>query len=193
MTRLNAALAVVLVGLLLVATGCDGEDASLLGEFEASVQVGPLTEFVDGEAVYTVVDTEAGPAFVLGLFVGDLGESDFDAYNYVLFRRPGARPGVGAYAIDDVTDRAVAATVAEVDDADDPREAVGTVLRGVDGTLAVTRVDGYGFLSGTFRFDAEGIAVQRPSEAIGGAASGTFEARYEPPSTFRRLGVDLGL
>ena len=193
MSRLTAALAVLLTGVLLVATGCDSEDASLLGEFEGAVQVDALTRFVDGEAIYTVVDTEAGPTFVLGLFVGDLGDSDYDAYDYVLFRRPGARPGVGAYAIDEDSDRSVAATVAEVEEADDPREATGTVLRGVDGTLAVTRVDGYGFLSGTFQFDAEGIVVQRPSQTVAGGANGTFEARYEPPSVFRRLGVDLGL
>lgn len=193
MARLNTALAVVLLGLVLVASGCDSEDASLLGEFEANVQVEALARFVDGEAIYTVVDTEAGRTFVLGLFVGDLGDSDFDAYDYVLFRRYGGRPGVGAYAIDDAQDRAVAATVAEVDDADDPREAEGAVLRGTDGTLAITRVDGYGFVSGTFQFDAEGVLVQRPSQTVDGSASGTFEARYEPPSVFRRLGVDLGL
>lgn len=190
MTRLPA-LAALLLAPLLVA-GCDGGE-SLLGEFEGQVAVTGDTRLVDGEAVYTVVETEAGPEFVLGLFVGDLYESDFDEYDYLLFRRPGRRPGVGAYAIDDDPTFAVAATIANVEEADDPLESVGRVLHGTDGTLAVTRVDDYGFVAGSFRFDAEGFLVRNPSLSVDGAASGRFEARYEPPSTFRRLGLDLGL
>ena len=172
--------------------GCDGED-SLLGEFVGRTEIDAEARAVDGEAVYTVVETADGPEFVLGLFVGDLYESDFDEYDYVLFRRPGGRPGIGAYAINDEFDRAVAATIARVDDADEPLESVGAVLRGVDGTLALTRVDSYGFLTGTYEFVADGLTVTAPTRRIGGAADGTFEARYEPPATFRRLGLDLGL
>lgn len=172
--------------------GCDTED-SLLGEFVGRVEVGDEARAVDGEAVYTVVETADGPEFVLGLFVGDLFESDRDAYDYVLFRRPGARPGVGAYAIADERDRSVAATIARVDDADDPLAAVGAVLRGVDGTLALTSVDSYGFLVGSFEFAADGLTVAPPTRRVLGAAQGTFEARYEPPATFRRLGLDLGI
>lgn len=185
--------AAAVAALALLAVGCDADDDSLLGAFEGAVEVDGAVRTVDGEAVYTVVDTEAGPAFVLGLFVGDLYESDFDRYDVVLFRRPGARPGVGAYAVDADPTRAVAATIARVEDADEPREASGSVLQGTAGTLALTRVDGYGFVSGTYRFDAEGVDVEQPSRSVSGAASGRFEARYEPPSTFRRLGVDLGL
>lgn len=188
MTRLLAPLA----ALLLVLPGCDGEE-SLLGEFRAEVEVADLARSVDGEAVYTVVETADGPEFVLGLFVGDLFESDFDEYDYVLFRRPGLVPGVGGYAIDDDPTRAVAATIAKVDDADEPLESTGAVLHGVDGTLALTNVDAYGFVAGTFRFEAAGVSVQAPSVAVTGRASGTFEARYETPATLRSLGVDLGL
>ena len=176
---------------LVAVAGCDG-DGNLLGEFVGRVEIGAEVRAVDGEAVYTVVETASGPEFVLGLFVGDLYESDFDEYDYVLFRRPGNRPGVGAYAIADEQDRAVAATIARVDDADEPLEAIGAVLRGVEGTLALTRVDSNGFLTGTFEFDAQGLTVTTPTRRIGGAAQGTFEARYTPPSTFRRLGLDDG-
>lgn len=190
MTR-SLALSALLVAPLLV-LGCDS-DESLLGEFEGRIAVTADTRLVEGEAVYTVVETDRGPEFVLGLFVGDLFESDFDEYDYVLFRRPGRRPGVGAYAIDDDPTFAVAATIADVEEADDPVETFGSVLYGTGGTLAVTRVDGYGFIAGSFQFDAEGFSVRVPSRSLTGAASGRFEARYEPPSTFRRLGLDLGI
>ena len=188
MTR---SLAPIFFVLLLIA-GCDSQE-SLLGEFEGRVAVTGETRDVTGEAVYTVVETVRGPEFVLGLFVGDLYESDFDEYDYLLFRRPGHRPGVGAYAIDDDPTFAVAATIAEVEEAGDPSEASGSILQGTGGTLAVTRVDDYGFVSGSFQFDATGISVRAPSRSVAGTASGRFEARYEPPSTFRRLGLNLGL
>lgn len=185
-------LAALLPALLLTAAGCDAE-GSLLGEFEGRTTIGAEVRDVEGEAVYTVVETDRGSELVIGLFVGDLFESDFDDYDYVLFRRPGGRPGVGAYAVDDDPTSAVAATIARVDEADDPLDAFGAVLVGTDGTLAITRVDGYGFLAGSYQFDAEGLRVDIPGRRVTGAASGTFEARYEPPSAFRRLGLDLGL
>jgi hypothetical protein len=190
MTRLPALLAAA--ALLTVSAGCDSGE-SLLGEFEAEVDVADLTRLVEGEAVYTVVETERGPEFVLGLFIGDLLDQDFEAYDYVLFRRPGFVPGVGGYTIDDDPDRAVAATIARVEEADEPLESSGEVLRGLDGTLAVTSVDAYGFVAGTFQFEAAGIRVEAPSRAVAGGASGTFEARYETPAALRRLGLDLGL
>ena len=172
--------------------GCDSEE-SLLGEFEGRIAVGPETRVVDGEAVYTIVDGPYGPEFVIGLFVGDLYDSDFDEYDYVLFRRPGDRPGVGAYAIDDDPTRAFGATIARVEEADEPLDAVGAILNGVGGTLALTRIDGYGFITGSFQFDARGVMAAPPNRSVDGNARGTFEARYEPPSVFRRLGLDLGL
>lgn len=178
--------------LVFTLSACDA-DESLLGEFVGTTQIGNEARVVDGEAVYTVVETEHGPEFVLGLFVGDLYESDFDAYDYVLFRRAGARPGVGGYAIDDDPDRAFGATIARVEDADEPLAARGAVLHGTDGTLAITRVDTYGFMVGSYEFVADGVAVSPPNRLVEGAARGTFEARYEPPSTFRRLGLNLGL
>ncbi|MDT0633037.1 hypothetical protein RQM47_06105 [Rubrivirga sp. S365] len=179
-----------LLAVCLLAAGCDA-DESLLGEFEGRIDVDRSARLVEGEAVYTILDGPRGPEFVLGLFVGDLFESDIEDYDYVLFRRPGARPGVGAYAVDADPAYAVAATIANVDEADDPLKARGEVLRGLEGTLALTRIDDYGFVAGTFQFDAAGFFVQRPAQAVTGAASGTFEARYEPPATFRALGLDL--
>ena len=189
MRRLSLSLA----ALLLVA-GCDA-DGSLLGEFVGQTRIDADLRAVEGEAVYTVVETARGPEFVLGLFVGDLYDSDFDEYDYVLFRAPGDRPGVGAYAVDDDPYRAFAATIAAVNEAEDPLDSFGAVLNGTTGTLAITRVDGYGFIAGSYRFDAEGLSVSpgAPARRLTGSASGTFEARYEPPSTFRRLGLDLGL
>lgn len=185
-------LSLSLLSCLAVAAGCDGEE-SLLGEFVGQTAVEADVRAVEGEAVYTVVETAAGPEFVLGLFVGDLYESDFDEYDYVLFRRPGGRPGVGAYTVDADPDRAFSATIARVEDADDPLEAEGVALAGTDGTLAVTAVDGYGFVAGSYDFRAEGLRLPPRAGRVDGAARGTFEARYAPPETFRRLGLDLGL
>ena len=180
-------LSLVLLAALSVA-GCDSSD-SLLGEFVGTTEIGAQARSVDGEAIYTVLDGPYGPEFVLGLFVGDLFDSDLEDYDYVLFRRPGDRPGAGAYGIDDDPSRAFNATIARVQDADEPLEARGAVLNGVDGTLAVTRVDGYGFLVGSYEFVAQGVRVGPRSAFVEGAARGTFEARYEPPSTFRQLGL----
>lgn len=179
-----------LLALCFIFVGCDA-DESLLGEFQGRIDVDRGQRLVEGEAIYTVVDGPRGPEFVLGLFVGDLFESDYEDYDYVLFRRPGFRPGVGAYAVDDDPTYAVAATIARVNEADDPLEARGEVLRGLTGTLALTRIDDYGFIAGTFQFDAAGFRVQRPAQTVSGGASGTFEARYEPPSAFYALGLDL--
>ena len=173
--------------------GCDGQD-SLLGEFRGTDQVGALSRAVEGEAVYTVVETATGPEIVLGLFVGDLFENDRDEYDYVLFRLPGERPGVGAYAVDDDPGlRAASATLARVDDADDVLDARGTVLYGTTGTLAITSVDGYGFTGGTYAFEARGVRVRQGNGAVTGAARGQFEAYYAEPAVFRSLGLDLGI
>ena len=185
--------ALALSALVAAAAGCDSQD-SLLGEFQGTDQVDAAFRTVEGEAVYTVVDTGVGPEVVLGLFVGDLFDNDRDEYDYVLFRVPGLRPGVGAYAIDDDPGfRAASATLARVDEADDVLDASGTVLYGTEGTLAITTVDGYGFTGGTYSFVAEGVRVAAGNGRVTGAAQGRFEARYEPPSTFRRLGLDLGI
>ena len=178
--------------LVLGVTGCDSQE-SLLGEFVGRVQIDDEIRSVDGEAVYTIVDGPDGPEFVLGLFVGDLYDSDYDRYDFVLFRRPGAHPGVGAYAVDDDPDRAFAATIARIEVVDEPLNAEGEWLVGTDGTLALTRIDPFGFITGSFEFDAEGVMVAPPNRMVGGNARGTFEARYEPPSTFRNLGLNLGL
>ena len=180
---------------LLVATGCDSQD-SLLGEFVGADALDGQTRSVEGEAVYTVAETAYGPEIVLGLFVGDLFESDRDEYDYVLIRLPGQRPGVGSVAIDDDPgDRAARATIARARNADDVLETRAVFLTATDGTLAFSAVDSHGFAAGTYTFSARGTQIlsgggTSPST---GAASGVFEARYVSPSAFRRLGLDLGL
>ncbi|WP_412060486.1 hypothetical protein [Rubrivirga sp. IMCC45206] len=178
----------VFAALLLTVAACDSTD-SLLGEFVGRVTVGDASRPVEGEAVYTVVETADGPEFVLGLFVGDLFDSDREDYDYVLFRRWGGVPGPGGYAVDDDPTRAFGATIAAVEDADEPLDATGAVLAGVDGTLAITSVDSYGFMAGTYRFTAEGLALGAPGRTVQGAASGVFEARYERPEVFARIGL----
>ena len=184
--------------------GCDADADSLLGEFRGSDRVGAeVRGDLEGEAVYTVAETAAGPVFVLGLFVGDLFESDVDEYDYVLFRRLGDRPGVGAYAVEADPVTAFSATLARADDVDESLEAddesddddrfrLSAALAGTDGTLAISRVDDYGNVLGTYDLEAEGVLLPRGGR-VTGAARGRFEARYEPPSTFRRLGLDLGI
>ena len=185
----------LLVALLLVAflpLGCDATD-SLLGEFRGVRGVDAAPEAVEGEAVYTVVETAAGPRFVLGLFVDGVTENSRDDYDYVVFRLDGGRPDVGAYRVDDRANgpRVVTATLARVDDVGDPDDARGAILSGTDGTLSVERVDPYGFLLGSFDVEASGLRVDRPGARVRGAASGRFEARYEPPVVFQRLGIAL--
>jgi len=101
----------------------------------------------------------------------------------------GGRPGVGAYPVTADPDHAVGATIARVDEAEDPLESVGALLTGTDGTLGLTRIDDYGFIAGTYAFTAEGIRLMPRGGRVSGEARGTFEARYVPPSTFRRLGL----
>ena len=78
------------------------------------------------------------------------------------------------------------------DDEEEGDRSLDVALAGTDGTLAISRVDGYGFVLGTYDVDGEGVFLPRGGRATG-SARGTFEARYEPPETFRRLGLDLGL
>ena len=174
--------------------GCDSDGLGI-GDFRADVQLGGATAAVEGEAVYTVVDGPDGPRVVIGLFVGDLFDSQYDGYDFVALRRDGALPGVGAYAVtvEGAGRTAFTGSYARVEDADDPDEARGPVLRATDGTVSVTRVDDFGFLSGTFQFTGTGIRVESPRTRVLGEVSGVFEARYERPETLRRLGVDLGL
>lgn len=179
--------------LALGTAGCDSQDDSLLGEFVGRVSVDDQARAVEGEAVYTIVEGPEGPEFVLGLFVGDLYDSDYDEYDYVLFRRAGDRPGVGAYAVDGDPEQAVSATIARILVTNGALSAEGELLFGTDGTLAFTRVDPHGFISGSFQFEARGVDAAPPNRSVDGSARGTFEARYEPPSTFRHLGVNLGL
>ncbi len=187
-------LAAPALALALLASGCDTTD-SLSGEFIADVTVNGAREAVDGEAIYTIVNSSEGPRFVLALFVGDLGDNDHDDYRFISFTREADRPGVGAYSVDEDTDApsVVAVTLADVTDGDDPLDAVGYVLRGRTGILSITGSDGYGTLAGSFRFEADGASVDMPREEVDGTASGQFEAYYERPSVLRSLGIDLGI
>lgn len=194
MPSLSRSLALPALALGLLTSGCDATD-SLLGEFVADVTVNGASEAVEGEALYTIVDSSEGPRFVLALFVGDLGDNDYDDYRFIAFTREADRPGIGAYSVDQDTDApsVVAATLADVTDGDDPLDAEGYVLRGQTGILSITGADSYGNLAGSFSFEAEGASVGVPSRQRVGDASGQFEAYYERPAVLRRLGVDLGL
>ncbi|HEX8386477.1 MAG TPA: hypothetical protein VF576_09850, partial [Rubricoccaceae bacterium] len=105
--RLASALETVAAGVLIVLAaalsgatlaGCDSEGSGL-GEFTGQTEVAGDSRAVEGEAVYTVVETDRGPRFVVGLFVGDLFESGYDGYDFVALRRAGPRPGVGGYSV----------------------------------------------------------------------------------------------
>lgn len=192
-----AGVLIVVAGLVSGATlaGCDAVGGLGIGDFRGTVQIEADTRPVTGEAVYTVVESARGPRVVIGLFVGDLFDSDVDGYDFVTLRRDGARPGVGAYSVtaEGAGTRAFTGSYAHVTDADDPDAARGPVLRATDGVLTITQVDDFGFVSGTFRFTGDGIRVESPRTTVGGEVSGTFEARYESPDTLRRLGIDIGL
>lgn len=198
------ALAAVLLATLPLGA-CDTQRNDLFGEFEAEVVVdGVVVESpeedeerdgLSGEAVYTLVETENGTEFVLGLFVGDLFDSQHDDYQYLLFRVKGGIPSVGAYAIDDTPEysgaKAVYADVEEVDGGDDFGDVLdGEILTGTDGTLAISAVDGYS-VRGSFRFDARGVNVRAPDRFVEGLASGQFEAVYERPSLVLNRGLEL--
>ena len=131
---------------------------------------------------------------MLGLFVGDLFDSQYDEYQFISFRRKGGLPGVGAYAVEQDPQRfGVAATYASVLEADEPLAANGPILYGTTGTLAITEVDPVGVVSGSFRFDARGVFVQNTGRFVEGVADGVFEARYERPELLLGRGLDLGL
>ncbi|HEX9951850.1 MAG TPA: hypothetical protein VGB53_08795 [Rubricoccaceae bacterium] len=201
--RLASALETVVAGVAIVVAGalagtllagCDS-DGFGIGDYRGTIQVDGSTAPVEGEAVYTVVETVRGPRFVLGLFTGSLTDSDRDDYDFAALRRDGGRPGVGAYSVttEGAGTRAFTASYARVADADDPEEVAGSVFRATEGVLTVTQVDDFGFVSGTFRFSGDGSRVENPRTRVTGEVSGTFEARYESPETLRSLGVDIGL
>ena len=202
--RLASALETCVAGVVIVAAaalcgtllaGCDSNDIGI-GDFRGTVQVdAAATRQVEGEAVYTVVETRDGPRFVLGLFVDRLYKSRYDEYDFAALRRDGGRPGVGAFSVtaEGAGARAFTASYSNVTDADDPSEATGPAIRATEGVVTITRVDGYGFISGTVHFSGDGVRVENPRQRIRGEVSSTFEARYESPEALRRLGVDIGL
>ena len=205
MLRLHPAHFVLLLAVTFA--GCDGlGDDNLFGEFRADVVVEGQIENdrlndreddqtdnrLRGEAVYTVVQTEHGPEFVLGLFVGDLLDSQYDEYQFISFRRKGGIPGIGAYAVDSDPQRdAVSATYARVLNADEVDESAGPILYGQDGTLAISQVDPVGVITGSFRFDARGVYVENTGSFVDGTANGEFEARYERPDLLLGRGLNL--
>ncbi len=201
--RLASALETSVAGVVIVAAamlcgtllaGCDSDGLGI-GDFRGTVQVDATSRPVEGEAVYTVVETPRGPRFVLGLFVDGLYDSRYDGYDFAALRRDGGRPGVGAYSVttEGAGTRAFTASYAQVTDANDPDEAVGPAIRATEGVVTITSIDDYGFIAGTVHFSGDGVRVENPRARIRGEVSSTFEARYESPETLRRLGVDLGL
>lgn len=158
------------------------------GTFDATVTVDDTTDAVAGDAVYTVLDADTQPRFLLGLFVDGLYESTDDDYHYVVFEIDGPRPGVGASAVAPSGMGDATATLARVTDARRPSDTRGTILRATSGTLTVASVDAT-VLAGSFQVTATGIRLETPGTAVAGGASGRFEARYEPPAAFQRLGL----
>lgn len=182
----------LLLATALTASGCDAV-TSLLGDFDGNVELAGTSATVEGDAIYTVVDGPTGPRFVLGLFVDGVTESSRDDYDYVLVRFDGGLPAVGAYAVDGRANGSdvVTATYATVEDAGRPSTARGAIVRGTDGTFIVSHVDGYGNLAGTLRFDGVGTRLEAPGTTVSGGATTRFEARYEAPAVFQRLGITL--
>lgn len=202
-SRLASALETAVAGVVIVAAaalcgtllaGCDSDGLGI-GDFRGTVQVDAASRPVEGEAVYTIVETRTGPRFVLGLFVGDLYDSRYDDYDFAALRRDGGRPGVGAFSVtaEGAGARAFTASYARVTDGNDPDDARGAAIRATEGVVTITSVDSYGFIAGTVHFSGDGVRVENPRQRITGEVSSTFEARYESPETLRRLGVDLGL
>ena len=201
--RLASALETCVAGVVIIVAamgcgallaGCDSDGLGI-GDFRGTVQVDAASRPVEGEAVYTVVETPQGPRFVLGLFVGDLYDSRYNEYDFAALRRDGGRPGVGAFSVtpEGAGARAFTASYSQVTNADDPEEASGPAIRATEGVVTITSVDDYGFISGTVHFSGDGVRVENPRARIRGGVSSTFEARYETPETLRRLGVDIGL
>lgn len=174
---------------LLLVGGCDNAE-SLLGEFRANV-TGDVSSAFDGEAVYTTFDTANGPTFALFFFRDDLFENDREAYTYVALHRRGDRPGVGVFPVDsnDPAPSAFGGSYADLVEADTP-EAIGPVLTATDGVLTITSFE-TGFMTGSFRFEGQGLFLPDRSEFIEAAVSGTFEARFAAASTLRSLGIDF--
>lgn len=176
--------------LLLPLAGCDADGLGLDGAYVAQVS-GDVTTDLTGEALYTTFDGPGGPTFVLLFFRGDLNDNDEDAYAYVALWRDGGRPGVGVFPIDraQATPAAFLGSYADLVGAESA-EAAGPVVSATSGVLTITDTDA-GVLSGSFRFDGQGLFLPDTDAFIEAAVSGTFQARFIQPGVLNSLGIDF--
>ena len=180
----------------LASAGCDQlddpDDELRLGDFEAEV-TGDVTAAFTGEAVYTTLQTDAGPVFALFFFRDRVIASGREAYAFTALSRAGTRPGVGVFTVrnDDAAANAFRGQYADITDAASP-EAAGPVLAATDGVLTVTRLES-DVLTGSFRFDGRGLHLPDRSAFIDATVSGTFEALPVAPSVITSLGIAFDL
>ena len=183
-------LSIVVAGL--AAAGCDPVTGLGAGDFEATIS-GDVDAALAGDAFWTVVQDDGAQTFVLILFNDDINANDREDYHFIAVSRAGPQPGVGVFAVDNdqpnpPTFRGQYANLA---DADEPT-AAGPVLGATGGVLTVTRVD-TGLMTGSFRFDAEGLLLPETSAFITGTLDGTFDARFLDPDVLTGLGIPFGL
>lgn len=184
--------AALLLGVGVLAVGCDVVDGIGTGDFVARV-TGDVDSTLEGDAYWSVVDDGDGDTFVLLFFSDELRSNHRDDYAFVALSRQGGKPGVGAFAVanDDPNPPAFRGQYANLEEADEP-DATGPVLSATDGVLTVTREQS-GLINGSFRFDARGLRLPDTGAFITGTVQGTFEARYLSPATIRSLHIPFGL
>ncbi len=176
----------------LAGTGCDEVTGLGSGDFEATI-AGDVDAALAGDAFWTVVQNNGADTFVLILFNDDINANDREDYHFIALSRAGAVPGVGVFAVDNdqpnpPTFRGQYANLAE---ADEPT-AAGPVLGATGGVFTVTRFDS-GLMTGSFRFDAEGLLLPETGMFITGTLDGTFDARFLSPDVLTGLGIPFGL
>ena len=172
-------------------SGCDDEGGlDLNGEYFAEV-TGDVTSDLAGEAFYTTFDGPDGPTFVLLFFRDNLRDNDEDAYAYVALWRDGTAPGVGVYPISSVdpSPETFSGSYTDLVDAETP-EASGPAISATTGVLTITDFD-TGELTGSFRFDGEGLFLPETDTFIGASVSGTFVANFIDPGLIDGLSIDF--
>lgn len=188
----RTALALGIAATAVTAGGCDEVIGLGNGDFEATIS-GDIDAALAGDAFWTVVDDNGSSTFVLILFNDDINSNDREDYHFIALSRAGAEPGVGVFAVDNdqpnpPTFRGQYANLAE---ADEPT-ATGPILGATGGVFTITRFDS-GLMTGSFRFDAEGLLLPDTGAFITGTLDGTFDARFLDPDVLVGLGIPFGL
>jgi hypothetical protein len=174
----------------LATAGCDENDLGLNGEFVATVSGDVKAEYA-GDAFYTVYDSDTGPVFVLLFLRNSLSDNTEDEYAYVALWREGPLPGTGVYPVESAqtAPAAFAGAYTDLVDAESP-DASGPAVSATDGVLTITDQD-TGELTGSFRFDGQGLFLPDTDDFIAASVSGTFEARYLAPGSVFALPIDF--